>query len=180
MSARSKFVGSLCLGLVAVTIAGCASRNDRTEHHMEMRVDEKEFIHGTKLKSQDIATVADQIARGILEVPEIAKATKLSRIVLTPVKNYTRFELNRDVFLDEMVAMLNEHAAGKLRFLARHRISKQQFKGADYVLNGKLDGEAPWASEGTSDYVIYSFELVDPHTREIISNGSHRLRRQVH
>jgi PBP1b-binding outer membrane lipoprotein LpoB len=202
MCARSKFVSSLSLGITAVVLAGCASRGiDNPGGHgvVEMRPDEKGFVQGTGIESQDIVAVADKMARGIMGVPEIANAQKAPRIVLLPVKNDTRFPFNKDIFLDEIMALLNERAAGKVRFLARDRISElekerdlkrtgqvtsttdpniQQFKGADFMLTGKLVGQTTRTSAGTSDYVLYSFELIDPNTSEVIWNGSHRIKKQ--
>lgn len=183
-------------------IAGCASSGvDNPGGHrvVEMRPDEKGFVQGTGVESQDIVAVADKMARGIMGVPEIANAKTVPRIVLLPVKNDTRFPFNKDIFLDEIMSMLNERASGKVRFLARDRISElekerdlkrtgqvtsttdpniQQFKGADYMLTGKLIGQTTRTSEGTSDYVLYSFELIDPNTSEVIWNGSHRIKKQ--
>jgi penicillin-binding protein activator len=156
-------------------------------------------VQGTGIESQDIVVVADKMARGLMTVPEIANASTPPRIVMLPVINDTRFPFNKDIFLDEIMALLNERAAGKVRFLARDRISDlekerdlkrtgqvtssgdpniQQFKGADLILTGKLVGETTRTSAGTSDYVLYSFELINPNTSEIIWNGSHRIKKQ--
>ena len=202
MCARSKFFTSLSIGLTAVALVGCASSGiDRPNGTgvVEMRPDEKGFVQGTGIESQDIVAVTDKMARGIMAVPEIANAQKVPRIVLLPVKNDTRFPFNKDIFLDEIMTRLNEQAAGKVRFLARDRIGElererdlkrtgqvtsntdpniQQFKGADYMLTGKLVGQTTKTSAGTSDYVLYSFELIDPNTSEIIWNGSHRIKKQ--
>lgn len=202
MRACSKVLISLSVCLTAAIIAGCASQgvhNPNGTGVVEMRPDEKGFVQGTGIESQDIMTVADKMARGILGVPEIANAQKVPRIVLLPVKNDTRFPFNKDIFLDEIMSLLNERAAGKVRFLARDRISElekerdlkrtgqvtsdtdpniQQFKGANYMLTGKLVGETTRTSAGVSDYVLYSFELIDPNTSEIIWNGSHRIKKQ--
>ena len=97
------------------------------------------------------------------------------------------------------MALLNEKATGKVRFLARERITdlekerdlKQsglvtsttdpkinQFKGADFMLTGKLMGQTTRTAAGTSDYVLYSFTLIDPNTSDIIWQGSHRIKKQ--
>lgn len=202
MCVRSKIFASLSVGLTAAFFVGCASRGIEKPDGIgvvEMRPDEKGFVQGTGIESQDIVAVADKMARGILAVPEIANATKVPRIVLLPVKNDTRFPFNKDIFLDEIMALLNERAAGKVRFLARDRISElekerdlkrtgqvtsendpniQRFKGGDLMLTGKLVGQTTKTSAGTSDYVLYSFELINPDTSEIIWNGSHRIKKQ--
>jgi PBP1b-binding outer membrane lipoprotein LpoB len=56
--------------------------------------------------------------------------------------------------------------------------SVNQFKGADFMLTGKLVGQTTKTSSGTSDYVLYTFELIDPNTSDIIWQGSHRIKKQ--
>jgi PBP1b-binding outer membrane lipoprotein LpoB len=195
---------ALCLTLAAasVVLSGCASygvRNPSGVGVTEMRADERGFVAGTGIESQDIVTVADRMAREILATPEIANAKGVPRIVLLPVKNETRFPINKDIFLEKIMALLNEKSSGKVRFLARDRIAdlereremKQsglvtsstdphvnQFKGADFMLTGKLMGTTTRTSQGTSDYVLYSFTLIDPNTSDIVCQKSHEIKKQ--
>jgi curli biogenesis system outer membrane secretion channel CsgG len=95
--------------------------------------------------------------------------------------------------------MLNEKAAGKVIFLARDRMAdlererglKQsgavtsstdpnlnRFMGADLMLTGELTSLTTRMSAGTSDYVLYGFQLIDPNTSEMIWEGSHRIKKQ--
>jgi PBP1b-binding outer membrane lipoprotein LpoB len=189
MCARTKFFASLSVGLTAVIIVGCASSGvDRRngEGVVEMRRDERGFVHGTGIESQDIVAVTDKMARGIMAVPEIANAQKVPRIVLLPLKNDIRFPFNKDIFLDEIMARLNEQAAGKVRFHLQRTGQMtsdtdpniQSIKGADFLLTGKVAGQTTKTSAGTRDYVLYSFELINPNTSEVIWNGSHRIKKQ--
>lgn len=197
-----KKIVTLSLLTATALITGCAStgvRNPSGVPVTQMNPDEHGFVVGTGIESQDIVTVADKMARGIVTVPEIANAKGIPRVVLLPVKNETRFPINKDIFLQEIMALLNEKAAGKVRFLARERMAdlerertlKQtgqvtsntdpninQFKGADFMLTGKLIGQTTRTSAGTSDYVLYTFELIDPNTSDIIWQGSHRIKKQ--
>jgi penicillin-binding protein activator len=192
----------LGLLIAASFVAGCAStgvQNPSGVPVTEMRADERGFVAGTGIESQDLVTVADKMARGILGIPQIANARGVPRIVLLPVKNETRFPINKDIFLREIRATLNERAAGKVLFLARDRMAElereremkqsgqvtsstdpnvNQFKGADLMLTGELTGLTTRASAGTSDYVLYNFQLLDPTTSEIIWEGSHRIKKQ--
>ena len=54
----------------------------------------------------------------------------------------------------------------------------QEFKGADFFLTGKLDGQTTRTSAGTSDYVLYSFQLIDARTAEIIWEDFSELKKQ--
>ena len=197
-----KFVVPLSIAAIAVFVSGCAStgvKNPSGVPVTEMKADERGFVAGTGIESQDIVTVADKMARGIVSVPEISSAKGVPRVVLLPVKNETRFPINKEIFLQEIMSLLNERSGGKVRFLARDRMADlererelkltgqvtsstdptvNQFKGADFMLTGKLMGQTTKTSAGTSDYVLYTFELIDPNTSDIIWQGRHNIKKQ--
>jgi hypothetical protein len=54
----------------------------------------------------------------------------------------------------------------------------QEFKGADYFLTGTLQGLSTRTKEGTSDYVLYSFQLVDVRTSAIVWEDSAEVKKQ--
>src|SRR5688572_33191672 len=102
-------------GLAALLLTGCAStgvKNPRGVPVTEMRPDERGFVAGTGVESTDIVAVTDKIARGILSIPQVANAQGTPRVVLDPVKNNTRFPINKEIFLARIRTQLNEHAAG--------------------------------------------------------------------
>jgi PBP1b-binding outer membrane lipoprotein LpoB len=190
---------SASLGLIMVGCASTGVKNPSGVPVTEMRADERGFVAGTGVESQDLVTVSDQIARKILATPEIMNAQGTPRVVLLPVENNTRFAINKDIFLTRIRGQLNERASGKVRFLARDRLSSleqertlkqtgqvtassdphvQEFKGADFFLTGKLEGLTTRTSAGTSDYVLYSFTLIDARTSDIIFEGQHEIKKQ--
>src|SRR5436190_1948514 len=147
-----------------------------------MRADEQGFVAGTGIESQDLVAVTDKMARSILGIQQIANAQGTPRVVLDPVKNETRFPINRDIFLTRIRVQLNSKAQGKVLFLARDRMAtlekerqmKQsgmvtssadpnvtEFKGADYFLTGSLQSITTKTSAGTGDYILYAFQLID-------------------
>jgi PBP1b-binding outer membrane lipoprotein LpoB len=197
-----KIASSLLLSGVAFGFLGCASSGVRNPSGIgvtEMRADERGFVAGTGIESTDLATVSDQIARKILSTPEIANAKGTPRIVIEPVENATRFPIDKNIFLERIRGLLNERAAGKVRFLDRTLLAKleqeraakqagqftsssdpnvQEFRGADFFLTGKLSGLTTRTSQGTSDYVLYSFRLTDARTSEIVFEGQHEIKKQ--
>ncbi len=201
MTTSSRFV---CAGLLATTafIAGCATagvQNPSGVPVTEMRPDEKGFVGGTGIESQDLVAVTDKMARSILSVPDIAQAKAAPYIVIDPVQNDTRFPINKDLFTDRIRIQLNSKATGRVRFLARDRMQaleherqlKQsgqvtasadpnvvEFRGADYFLTGKLGGLTTRTSQGTSDYVLYSFQLINARTSEIVWEDSAEIKKQ--
>ena len=184
----------------AALIAGCASgvQNPSGVPVTRLNADEQGFVAGTGVESQDLVAVTDKMARSILAIPEIQKAQGLPRVVLLPVENQTRFAFNKDIFLDRIRVQLNSKAQGKVRFLARDRMEAlekeremkragqltsssdpvvQEFKGADFFLTGKLSGMTTKARSGTSDYILYTFQLIDPRTSDIIWEDSAEIKK---
>ena len=180
-----------------VFAAGCASngvKNPDGRPVTQMNADEKGFVQGTGIESQDLVAVSDKMARSILAVPQIAQALTPPVIVLDPVQNKTRFPINKDIFLTRLRTRLNSQAAGKVQFLARDRMAALQreqelnaangvagaatFKGADYILTGALESISTRTSQGQSDYVLYSFQLIDARTSVIIWEDSAEIKKQ--
>src|SRR5437879_11694175 len=95
--------------LVAV-LTGCASSGVKNPSGIgvtEMRADEKGFVAGTGVESQDLVAVTDKMARSILDTSQIKSAQNPPVIVLDPVANETRFPINKDMFLTRIQVMLN-------------------------------------------------------------------------
>ena len=185
----------------ALFLAGCATGVESPSGIpvTEMKADERGFVAGTGVESQDLVAVTDKMARGVLGIPEIANAKQTPRIVLEPVVNETRFPISKDIFLTRIRTQLNEKALGRVRFLDREMMktlererdlkrtgqvtasadpSVVEFRGADYFLTGKLQGLTTKTSQGTSDYILYSFRLTDARTSEIIWESSSEIKKQ--
>src|ERR671925_1441161 len=174
---------------VLVLAAGCASSGVKNPSGIgvtEMRPEEKGFVAGTGVESQDLVAVTDKMARSILNIAQIKNAQNPPVVLLDPVANETRFPINKEMFLTRIRVLLNSKSYGKVTFVARDRIGalekerelKQSgsvtgdpttaFKGGDYFLTGTLQGLSTRTSRGTSDYVLYSFQLIDARTSAIV------------
>lgn len=193
------------VGFTASTafLAGCATdagvRNPSGVPVTEMRPDERGFVAGTGIESQDMVSVTDKMARSVLGTPAIAQARVRPYVVLESVKNNTRFPINQDIFLKRIRSELMSKAAGRVSFidrammatLARERELKRtgqvtassdpnvvEFRGADFFLTGELDGMTTRTSAGTSDYVLYTFRLTDARTGEILWENNAEIKKQ--
>jgi PBP1b-binding outer membrane lipoprotein LpoB len=197
-----KYRSTIATLAVAGFVCGCAStgvRNPSGVAVTQMAPDQQGFVAGTGIESQDLVAVTDKMARSILGIPQIANAQGVPRIVLDPVENATRFPINKDMFLDRIRIELNKKALGKVMFLARDRMAaleherqlKQsgqvtssadpnvvEFKGADFFLTGKLEGLTTRTSAGTSDYILYSFQLINARTSDIVWEDSAEIKKQ--
>jgi PBP1b-binding outer membrane lipoprotein LpoB len=189
--------------LTTAWLAGCATdagvRQPAGVPVTEMRPDERGFVGGTGIESQDLLAVTDKMARSILAIPQIARAPAAPSIVLEPVVNNTRFPINKDMFLTRIRAMLNSKSMGRVSFLDREMMNTLQherdlkrsgqvtasadphaveFAGADYFLTGKLDGNTTKAASGISDYVLYTFRLTDARTSRIVWEDFAEIKKQ--
>ena len=186
----------------AALVAGCASsgvKNPSGVPVTRMNADEQGFVAGTGIESQDLVAVADKMARSIVGIPQIANAQYPPIVVLDPVNNETRFPINKDIFLTRIRAQLNSKAAGKVTFLARDRMAAlekernlkregavtatsdpnvQEFLGANYFLTGTLQGLSTRTKAGTSDYILYSFQLIDARSSAIVWEDSAEMKKQ--
>src|SRR5213596_2044021 len=105
--------------VAAFIVSGCASsgvRNPSGVPVTEMKADERGFVAGTGVESQDLVAVTDKMARSILTVRQIANAQGTPRILLDPVNNETRFPINKNMFLDRIRIALNSKSQGKVTF----------------------------------------------------------------
>jgi PBP1b-binding outer membrane lipoprotein LpoB len=194
----------LCSALLmgSLWLTGCASsgvKNPSGVPVTRLNPDEQGFVAGTGIESQDLVAVADKMARSILAIPQIANAPTPPVVVLDPVENKTRFPINKDIFLTRIRAQLNSRAQGKVIFLARDRMATlekernlkregavtasadpqvQEFKGADYFLTGTLEGLSTRTRAGTSDYILYAFQLIDARTSAIVWEDMAEVKKQ--
>jgi len=157
------------------------------------------YVAGTGIESQDLVNVTDDMARKLLAVPQIVNTVGVPCIVLDPVKNETSFPINKDIFLKRIEGELISKANGRIMFLARDRMEALEkeknlklsgqvtasadprvveFKGADFFLTGTLQGISTRTGAGRSDYILYSFELIDARTSGIIWSGQAEIKKQ--
>jgi len=194
--------GLLGTSVLGVMLAGCASSGVKNPSGIgvtEMRADEKGFVAGTGVESQDLVAVTDKMARSILDTPQVRNAHSPPVVVLDPVMNETRFPINKDMFLTRIQVLLNSKCDKKVQFLARDRLAALErerdlkrsgqvtsgsdpnvveFKGGDFLLTGKLQSLTTRNSRGISDYVLYSFELVDARTSAIVWQDFAEIKKQ--
>ncbi len=189
------FIAACLLGTVA-----CMNINSSNGPSVtEMRAGERGFVAGLGIESQDLVTIAEKMARGILNAEQIAKAKGKPNIVLEPIVNKTRFPISKDIFLTRIRVALTSQAKNKMNFLSRDRIDAlekerdlklagevtggekikaNQFKGADFILTGTFEGISGRGQSGASDYVLYTFQLLDPNTSDILWEGFHEIKKQ--
>lgn len=194
-NASTAIVATALLGFVACTNVNSPNGPSVTE----LRPDERGFVAGLGIESQDLVTISDKMARGILGAEPIANAQGKPVIVLEPINNETRFPIDKDIFLTRIRVSLSGNANGKIQFVAREHIDKleaerdrklagqvtggekvkgNEFRGADFILTGTFKAISSRGNAGASDYVLYTFQLIDPDNSDIIWEGFHEIKKQ--
>lgn len=178
---------------ILILLPGCATVP--TSHTQVIMPDQDDGLGGTGIDSEDVRIVGRKMAISILEVPEIMNAQGMPRIALLPVKNSTRFVINKDILTQKIRIELNKNATGKVRFLARDRMEdilaerkakreglvtsnqEGELLGVDFYLTGELAGIAKGSEGNRSDYVLMSFQLIDSETSDIIWEDSYEFKK---
>ena len=192
MTRNGVFAG-VALLLTMVLLGGCATvSNPSGIQPRQVDPSQRSLGEGTGIGSQDLQAVSDKMARSILDTtmsPDIAGAIATGKpvvVTLLPVRNDTRFPINKQLFTMRLKALLNTNVAckGKVLFAARDRVEavererdlKRQglvgstpgkegnIAGADFFLTGELTGLSQASSTGQSDYVLYTFRLINAET----------------
>lgn len=181
--------------MLCILSSACATSRYSSSHSTTILPDADDGLGGTGIEAIDIRTVARKMAVSILDIPEIMNASGIPRIALLPVKNSTRFIINKDIFIKKIRLELNKHATGKVRFLARERIKdimkEREAKreglftaskdadllGVDFYLTGELTGLSKASKGHRSDYILMMFQLIDAETSDIVWEDAYEIKR---
>lgn len=181
--------------MLCIFCSACATSRYSSSHSTTILPDADDGLGGTGIEAIDIRTVARKMAVSILDIPEIMNALGIPRIALLPVKNSTRFIINKDIFIKKIRLELNKHATGKVRFLARERIKdimkEREAKreglftaskdadllGVDFYLTGELTGLSKASKGHRSDYILMMFQLIDAETSDIVWEDAYEIKR---
>ena len=159
-------------------------------------------VGGTLMGSQEIVAGIDRLAHSIMQIPEIAKTRGISRVVMEPLVNETRFPINKDLILTRIRGLLNEKTRSKVQFVAREyasALNQQRFlkqdgqvtgtadpdfveggvNDVDFFLVGKLQAETVQTSAGISDYILLSLQLFKVRTGKFVWEGQQEIRRRT-
>jgi PBP1b-binding outer membrane lipoprotein LpoB len=183
LNRRTAGLTMIGMGMLAL---GCASA-DSGSAVRRINVDERGQVAGLGFESQNLQEVADHMFRSIIRTPAIAGAPEPPTVVLLPFQNETRFPINQQILLQLLKARMNSEAPGKVKFLARNRLSdvlnERQLKregaltqgtnaaspvpyGATYFLTGNMSGISQAGAQGASDYMLVTYQLIDAETTE--------------
>jgi penicillin-binding protein activator len=197
-AAHSLNYTSVCCLISMLLLAGCASDQvGQSKAPVYVDPGAQGSVAGTGIESQDMIAATDKMVRKILESPRVqASKSKTPVIGLLPIENRTRFSIDKEIFNSRMKALLNDKSNGQLMFVARDRLDavkkekalkdtgavtagdRKKLYGVDYFLTGELSGLSTASSRGNSDYLLFTFRLIDAETSEEIWESFHELKKE--
>jgi len=152
-------------------------------------------LGGTGTDSADIRAMADRMAREIAAIQWPKSGTK-PRIAVLPLENQTRFRVDPKLLQNKLLKDLIKFSGGSVSYLARdteqavmverskkragmydHGKQAATMAGADYLLKGEMRSLSKASREGVSDYILYSFQLVDSETGVILWVGDYETKK---
>jgi TolB-like protein len=190
MRRRRSFVSLLSVALTAAVVMSVAgSTACGTPAQTKTRIldpDADDNLGGTGTDSGDVRTIAERISRSLIGI-NWPKAGEVPQIAVLPLDNQSRFRIDPVLIQNKLVKELVNKSAGRLSFLARdseaavleERAKKrgglydagnttEAMAGADYLLRGEMRSLTKSAGAETSDYIVYSFKLVNAETGAIL------------
>lgn len=179
---------SLALALsvvgLAPTLSGCSTPAQGNTRVLDPDADDN--LGGTGTDSGDVRTLAQRISRSLIGI-NWPRTGQTPRIAVLPLDNQSRFRVDPVLIQNKLVKELVNNAAARLEFLARdseaavleERAKKrgglydagdttEAMAGADYLLRGEMRSLTKAAGSATSDYIVYSFKLVNAETGAIL------------
>lgn len=184
---------ALAGGLLGLQL-GCPSTT-RHGNTKILNADADDGLGGTGTESGDIRTVAQRMSREIVGI-QWPQTGAIPRIAVIPLTNQTRFRVDPKLLQNKLVKELVKNSAGRVMFLARdseqvvmaerekkragiYDSGKQEaaMAGADYLLKGEMRGLAKASREGNSDYIVYTFQLIDAESGGILWMGDYETKK---
>ena len=118
---RSRWMLLPVLVLLAAFTAGCYAppKGQQLSRTAVLTPDQEDDIGGSFIESGDIRTISAQMTAAILSVPEVAEREDTVRIALAPIKNSTRYVIDKEIFSKRLRLELNRVSEGRIRFFAQ-------------------------------------------------------------
>jgi len=121
--------------LTAGFFYGCATPSvKKLSHTRVLQPDQDDNIGGSFTESGDIRTVAVKMTGSLLSIPEIASSEGSVRIAISPIRNSTRFIIDKDIFMKRLRIEMNKNSGGKIRFFSQgmgQKVRKDIFREQD-------------------------------------------------
>lgn len=187
---------SLILLSTSFFIGGCATVTAQSGQTKIVDPGAEDNLGGTGTSSNDVRAMAESMARDIVGINWPKTGAEI-QIAILPLENHTRFRIDPKLLQNRLVRDLVKYAQGRVGFLARdseqavmaERSKKrsglyssgekaQAMSGADYLLKGEMRALSKSSREGVSDYIIYSFTLINSEKGTILWSNDYETKKE--
>lgn len=186
---------ALLSGLIGLLLTACSGTIDR-----RVDPDAPDAVGGAALQSQDIRTMADQMARDLGSTGILTSQADGQTVTfhITEMKNESADVINKSIILTKLRTELFRGLGGKVRVLDRsaeglaavqkERDAKRSgavagnegkrgaILGSDYVLKGLIQDRVQQSGKLKSAYYLVTFELTDLETGELKWTNSYETK----
>ena len=180
--------------LMALILASC-KYSTLPKNTQVLEASQDDNLGGTGTDSADVRAMAERMAREIAGI-NWPKEGVVPRVALLPLDNQTRFRIDPKLLQNKLVKDLINFSRGHVAYLARdseqavmaERSKKRAglydqgnatvaMAGADYLLKGEMRSLSKASKQGVSDYVVYSFQLIDAESGVILWMGDYETKK---
>lgn len=186
-------IRSLAVGLLGLLLVACGSTRDtRVDPNAE------DSVTGTGLQSQDIITMAEQMAADIQAFGVLAPSRDGERasFYIYEMKNESSDTIDKEIILTKLRTNLFRAFKGRVKIIdrspeandlvdAERRMKERgqvsgennrEVAGSDFVLKGTIRSRDRQASRLRSSYILVTFELVDLVTGELKWTNDYQMK----
>lgn len=190
----SRFCYLLTLLFVIGIYGGCMTTTSQGRTRV-IDASSDDDLGGTGTESGDVRAMAERMAREIVGIKWPTQG-EIPRIAVLPVENQTRFRVDPKLLQNKLVKDLVSFGQGRISFLARDNEravmeerakkragiydsgnSSRAMAGADYLLKGEMRALSKSSRDGVSDYIHYSFTLLNAETSVILWMGEYETKK---
>lgn len=173
-----RIAGLFCA--LMLLLAGCTDKTQRVEVGRELVSDP------TSVSVQDFETIAQNMVRSLISLPQIQNAAEPPTVAFLSVENRSNDYIDKQAFLEKMRTLLIKHSGGKVIFLDRHHLEDLKAErdakesgeftssgdtalyGADYFLTGVISSINQAGGSEKTIFRRYAFRLTQARTSAII------------
>ena len=168
------------IGTSAGDDSGRSPNPDGAQVPQDMRIDR-----------EDIIAVSDKMVRSMLQNPILNNSRKAAVVIVDDkyFKNDTIQRMNKRLIVDDLRVSLLRAANGRIRFIARHASNlfenEQRLREEGKISGGtakkqagatfRLTGSFKHDIGRAGNYVLFTFEMVDLNTLEIVWADQQRV-----
>lgn len=186
-------IRSILVGLLGLVLTACAGTRDT-----RVNEDAPDSVTGTGLQSQDIRTIAVDMAAkikasGVLaptrdgeratffiyELRNDSSDTIDKEIILTKLRTELFQAMGRQVRILDRSPQANDLVDAERRMKDRGQVSgtnDRKVAGSDFVLKGTMKSRDRQAGKLRSSYILVTFELTDLVTSELMWTGDYDMK----